>query len=85
MKRHRRYSSFPVLEEDCLAWVDDIEIRVYWNTHGTAKVEYCCYGGHTPDTWTQIKQAVNIWVNGMKFGGLSLQDYLNGLFGGKLP
>lgn len=85
MRRHRKYSSFAVLEEDCLAWIGDIEIRVYWNTNGTATEEYTCHGVHTVDSWTQIKQAVKIWINGMRFGGLSLQEYLNGLAFKELP
>jgi hypothetical protein len=86
MKRRHRYSSFPVLEPDNVAYIEGITVSVYLKTNGTHEIRYSCDPNFIqPDTLEQIKQAIEIWATNNKLGGLSLQDYINGVFDYKLP
>ena len=72
----RKFSRFQIVEPDCKCQIDNVEIRVY-NLYTKPKVEYNLPKNEVPDS---IKTAVKIWVKHLKYGGLSLEDYMDSLF-----
>lgn len=71
----RKYGKFQIVEPDCKATFDDVVVKVFNLSNKRPKIEY-----NVERVPQEIKAAVKLWVKSMKFGGMSLQDYLHAMF-----
>ncbi len=69
----RKFSKFQLTEPDCRAQIGEVVIKVYKLTTEKPKIEY---NVKRKDVSATLKTAVKVWVKHKKFGGLSLQEFL---------